>query len=69
MDHFSKARQDELLRVADPGQGPAFEQADMAHPKEHGFIRRLIGAFSRRKALPAAVPARSGKGNQELGQA
>jgi hypothetical protein len=69
MDHFSKARQDELLRAAGPSQGSANEQGDMAHPKEHGFIRRLIGAFSRRKALPAAVPARSGKGNQELGQA
>ena len=69
MDHYSKARQDELLRTVGPGQSSSIEQVDMVRPKEQGFIRRLIGVFLHRKMQPTTDPAKYAKEYQEFRQA
>lgn len=66
MDHYSKARQDQLLRTVDPSQSSSYEQVDMLHPREQGFIRRLIGALFRRKTQTSVAPANYGKESQEF---
>jgi hypothetical protein len=69
MDHYSKARQDELLRTVGPGQSPSFKQVNMVRPKEQSFIRRLFGFFSRRKMQPTTDSVNYAKEYQELRQA
>lgn len=69
MDHYSKARQDELLRTVDSSQIPSFKQVNMIRPKEQSFIRRLIGFFSRRKMQQTTDSANYAKEYQELRQA
>lgn len=68
MNHFARARQDELLRTVDQGTDPSFVQVDMVRSRGQGFIRRLIGAFSRRKMLPISDPANYRREYQELRQ-
>jgi hypothetical protein len=66
MDHYSKARQGELLRTVDPSQNSSFAQVDVLRQKEQGFIRRLIRTLFGRKTQVAAVPTIYGKENQEF---
>jgi hypothetical protein len=69
MDHYSKARQEQLLRTVDQGQSSSVGQVDMHRPKEHGFIYRLISALFRRKSQTAAISSNYGKESQELRRA